>query len=50
MLSLRVIFPDATNRIQNTLETVTATRERGTASLFAALDQKTARPSVDSEQ
>jgi RsiW-degrading membrane proteinase PrsW (M82 family) len=51
MLSLRVIFPDATSRIKNTLETVTAAREPGTAALFAALDQKTARPpTVNSEQ
>jgi hypothetical protein len=44
MLSLRVIFPDATNLIKNKLETVTLTRQKGSSSLFAALDTRTNNP------
>ncbi|MFZ0544268.1 MAG: PrsW family glutamic-type intramembrane protease [Candidatus Promineifilaceae bacterium] len=42
MLSLRVIFPDATNLIKTRLETVTQNRQPGTSSLFASLDHRTA--------
>jgi RsiW-degrading membrane proteinase PrsW (M82 family) len=44
MLSLRIIFPDATNLIQSTLESVTSSRQPGSSSLFASLDQKTTKP------
>jgi RsiW-degrading membrane proteinase PrsW (M82 family) len=41
MVSVRIIFPDATELIKNKLETVTLTRTRGTSSLFANLERKT---------
>lgn len=49
MLSLRAIFPEATELIKNKLASVTQARPKGTSSLFASLDKKTARP-TSSEQ
>ena len=43
MLALRAIFPEATELIKNKLESVTKTRAKGTSSLFASLDKRTAR-------
>lgn len=44
MLSLRAIFPEATEIIKNKLELVTRSRPKGSSVLFASLEQKTARP------
>jgi hypothetical protein len=46
MVSLRIIFPDATSLIKNKLETVTLTRQKGSSSLFAALDTRTNNPAA----
>lgn len=49
MLSLRAIFPEATELIKNKLASVTQSRQKGSSSLFASLDKKTDRPASNEQ-